>query len=193
MYVRQRTTKAGTISAALVESYRDGKGRPRQRLLANLYGETDTVKALAKLAAQREVLRKEREKLLTDYPHVEQFYETVTQNALQGYKYSAEERKEIDRLMQERERLLKRFATVERALAMIEKDGGVIKKHCTATPDEIQAAIKAHKEELRDAEAFALGAELGMVEGKAALRRLMILPPDKQPSVRKLARMAGLD
>jgi hypothetical protein len=33
-YIKTRTTKAGSISTALVEAYRDEKGRPRQRLLA---------------------------------------------------------------------------------------------------------------------------------------------------------------
>jgi hypothetical protein len=46
--VRKRTTKAGTVSTALVESYRDDQGRPRQRLIANLHGEPDPLRALAK-------------------------------------------------------------------------------------------------------------------------------------------------
>jgi hypothetical protein len=32
-----------------------------------------------------------------------------------------------------------------------EKDGPVIKKHCTATSDEIQAAIRAFKKKLHNA------------------------------------------
>ncbi len=59
----------------------------------------------------------------------------VTQNVLHGVQYSAEQRKEIDDLMRQRERLLKRFAKVEASLAAIEKDGTIIKKHCTASPD----------------------------------------------------------
>jgi hypothetical protein len=177
-YVRRRTTKAGTVSTALVEAYRDEAGRPRQRLLANLYGEPDNLKALAKLAAGREGLRMEREKLAAEAVHANQFYEVITRGTLQGQQYDADERKEIDGLLRKRERLLKRQAKVEAALIAIEKAGAVIKKHCAATPDEIQAAIQAHKAALRNAEAEALGAALIMRETvrvtTAKLRRLAI-------------------
>jgi hypothetical protein len=172
----RETTRAGTISTALVEAYRDKQGRPRQRVLANLRGEPEPLKALAKLAAQREVLRKEGKVLVAEAEAANQFYEVVTQNALHGFQYSAEQRKEIDDLMRQRERLLKRLAKVEASLAAIEKDGIIIKKHCTASPDEIQAAIWAYKTELRDAEALVFGLELAandeLKRAKAALRRL---------------------
>jgi hypothetical protein len=175
-YVRTRTTKAGSVSTALVEAYRDEQGCPRQRLLANLHGQPDTLKALAMLAGQREALRKERERLAADAVYADQFYEGITQNALQGRQYSDTERKEIDGWLRKRERLLKRLAKVDGALAAIARDGVVIKKHCTATSDEIQAAIRAYKEELQNAEALALGAGLSRImmgrEAKAKLRRL---------------------
>jgi hypothetical protein len=177
-HVRQRITKAGSASTALVESYRDGEGRPRQRLLANLHGEPDPLRALAKLAAQRDLLRKEKETMAIDQIQANQFYEIVTQKTLHGHRYSAPERKEIDGLMRARERLLKRLAKVEADLATIAKDGAIIKKHCTATPDEIQAAIKAYKQELSEAEAMVLGLEFALKEqmrpAKAKLRRLSI-------------------
>jgi len=43
-------TKAGMLSTTLIEAYRDENGLPRQRVLANLRGETNTLRALAKLA-----------------------------------------------------------------------------------------------------------------------------------------------
>src|SRR4029450_1464288 len=50
------------------------------------------------------------------------------------------------------------------------------KEHDTASPDEIQAAIRAYKTELRDAEALVFGLELAandeLKRAKAALRRL---------------------
>jgi len=145
-------------------------------VLANLRGEPEPLKALAKLAAQREALRKEGKVLVAEAEAANQFYEVVTQNALHGFQYSAEQRKEIDDLMRQRERLLKRLAKVEASLAAIEKDGIIIKKHCTASPDEIQAAIRAYKTELRDAEALVFGLELAandeLKRAKAALRRL---------------------
>jgi hypothetical protein len=173
-YTRRRTTKAGAISTALVESYRDEKGRPRQRLLANLHGEPDTLRALAKLAAQRETLRKEKEALATDAIEANKFYEIVTQKTLHGYQYSAPERKEIDGLMKKREHLLRRLAKVESDLATIQKDGAVIKKHCSATPDEIQAAIQAYKLELSDAETAMEGAKFVYKLTKATFRRMSI-------------------
>jgi hypothetical protein len=175
-YVRQRTTKAGTTSTALVEAYRDAQGRPRQRLIANLHGESTPLKALAKVAALRDALRKEKEGLAGEAVHANQFYEVVTQNTLHGHRYNAAERKDIDRLMRQRERSLTRLARIERDLAAIQKDGVSIKKHCTATPDEIQAAIKAHEKERRDAEALVLGIEVvtqgQLRKAKAAFRRL---------------------
>jgi chromosome segregation ATPase len=180
-YVVHRTTKAGSVSTALVESYRDGGGRPRQRLLANLYGEPDTLRALAKLAVQRDLLRKEKGEMAAEMVHANTVYETVTQNALRGHQYSGSERKEIDHLMRRRDGLLKRLAKIERTLGVIERDGAVIKKHCTATPDEVQTAVREHQRALRDAEAEALGwevaADLQRREVRARLRRLRITPP----------------
>ena len=52
----------------------------------------------------------------------------------------------------------------------------VIKKHCSATPDQIQAAIKAYKQKQDDAEALVVGMEYSLreslKEAKAKLRRL---------------------
>jgi hypothetical protein len=39
----------------------------------------------------------------------------------------------------------------------MENEISTIKKHCSATPDEIQAAIKAHKIAFDDAVAIAMG------------------------------------
>jgi len=62
-YITRRITKTGTVSTALVEAYRDEQGRSRQRLLASLHGEPDTLRALARLAMQRMKLLTEREEL----------------------------------------------------------------------------------------------------------------------------------
>jgi hypothetical protein len=166
-FVRTRGT-----ATALIEAYRDERGRPRQRLLANLHGEPDTLSALAKLAVRRDGLRKERDTLTADAVDANKFYEIVTLNSLQGKQYSATERKEIDTLLWQRERLRARMAKVESDLAAIQKDGAVIKKHCSATPDEVQAAIRAFKEKFHEAEVMSLGAEFMLKEAKAKRRRL---------------------
>jgi chromosome segregation ATPase len=174
-YVKTRTTGAGSVSTALVEAYRDESGRPRQRLLANLHGEPDTLSALAKLAARRDALRKEKDALTADAAEANRFYEVVTTNTLQGRQYSASERKEIDTLLRQRDRLVARLAKIETDLATIQRDGIAIKKHCSATPDKIQAAIKAYKQKLDDADAQAVGGEYMLKEAKAKLRRLQAI------------------
>jgi hypothetical protein len=145
-------------------------------VLANLHGEPDALSALAKLAARRDALRKEQQALAADAPHAEQFYEIVTTKTLHGHQYSAAERKEIDGLMKDRDRLLKRMAKVEAELAAIQKDGVVIKQHCNATPEDIQKAVRDYKQKVREAEALVLGLEVALgqqrKDAKARLRRL---------------------
>jgi hypothetical protein len=171
-YVRTRTIKAGTVSTALVEAYRDEQGRPRQRLLANLHGEPDVLTALAKLAARREALRKEKQTLAAEAVDANKFYEVVTQKTLDGYQWADAERTEINHLMAQRNRLLRRMAKIEADLATIQKDGAAIKKHCTATANDLQAAIRAFKQRYRDAEALVLGTEFSQRNAKAKFRRL---------------------
>jgi hypothetical protein len=144
-YVKTRKTGSGAISTALVEAYRNKDGRPRQRVLANLHGEPDALRALAKLASRRDALRKEQEAMAADAVVANQFYEVLTLKTLQGHQYSTAKRKQIDGLMRDRDRLLKRMAKVEAELAAIQKDGVVIKKHCNATPDEVQKAIRDYR------------------------------------------------
>ena len=65
---------------------------------------------------------------------------------------------------------------IEADLAAIQTDGVVIKKHCSATPDQIQDAIKAYKKKRHDAECMVVGTEfvlrLQLKQEKAKLRRL---------------------
>jgi hypothetical protein len=175
-FVRTRRSKAGAISTVLLEAYRDDQGRPRHRVLANLHGEPDLLNALAKLAARREALRKEQKTLDAEAVDANKFYEIVTQKTLAGHQHSETERKEIDGLMRLREHLLRRLEKIEADLAVIQKDGAVIRKHCTATADEVQAAIHAYKQRHRDAEVLVLGMELMQREkfkkARAKLRRL---------------------
>ena len=173
-FVRKRTTKAGNICTSLVESYRDTDGRPRQRVLVNLCGATTLVDALAKLAAQRELLQKEKAWLKPELEAAEIFYRTVTTAALQGRRYSAEKRKEIVRLFPKRERQIARGKKVDADLARIQKDGAVIQKHCDASPDEVQAAIRRYKKELAEAEAMMVGAEHYWKLAKSEFRRLSL-------------------
>jgi hypothetical protein len=171
-YVRTRKTKADTVSTALIEAYRDDRGRPRQRVLANLHGEPDTLSALAKLAAMRDDLRKELTSLVEAKPGFDEVYEVVTTRTLQGHVYSASDRREIDKGLRQRERMGKRILEIEDRLKAIGRDGVVIKKHCTATPDEIQAAIKAFQKKHHDAECLVLGMEFRLKDAKATLLRM---------------------
>ena len=162
-HITRRTTKAGSLSTALVQSYRDEQGRPRQRLLANLHGETDLLRALAKLAALREALRKERAE---PSEALEKFDEIVCARPIE----------ELDGIVRARDRTMDWLKKIDNELAAIQKDGVVIKRHCDATPEKIQAAIKTFKKELHDAEYLvkwrAFLARQKLDEAKATLRRL---------------------
>jgi hypothetical protein len=129
-HIRRRTTKAGSVSTAHVESYRDEMGRPRQRLLANLHGEPDMVSALAKLEFQRDALRKHRDEQRAEEPLPNGGDDEIA---------------------------VEYFAKIDDDLAAMENEISIIKKHCSAAPDEIQAAIAAHKIALDDALAMATG------------------------------------
>jgi hypothetical protein len=171
-FVRTRGT-----TTTLVEAYRDTNGRPRQRLLANLHGEPDTLSALAKLAARREALQTELAVLRQEESDINPAYRMFTAGVVAGRQYSAAERKEIDPLLRQRDRLLARITAIEAALAVIKKDGIVIKKHCDASPAEVQAAIQRFKKEFYEAEALSLGLEYTLQQSKevkAKLRRLSI-------------------
>ena len=159
-YIKRRTTKSGDLSTALVESYRNEAGKPRQRILANLHGAESLVAALGRLAAERDRLRKERHQLEPDIPHMEKFYEVVTLNTLNGHRYGDEERKEIDLLMKARKRLLKRIAEIDAQLDGIQKDGATIKRHCQASSDEIRAEAQIHAKRLHEFDCVKLGLEM---------------------------------
>ena len=171
-FARRRKTKGGGLSTALIESYRDGNGRPRQRLLANLYGAETPREALAKLAAQRERLRKEKAFRQSELDGTTEDYKAVTMGGLQGHRFTPTERKKIDRFLWERRRVEARIKEIGSALARIQKDGAVVRKHCGASRAEIQTAIRRYKKQLDDAEKGVLGAAFTNYQAREELRRL---------------------
>jgi hypothetical protein len=151
-FVRRRTAKSGSISTALVEAYRDESGRPRQRILANLHGEPDTLRALAKLKYQQADLRKHRDS---------QWAEVQASNEY------------------EPDFVAEYFAELDADLAAIDKEISTLEKHCRATPGKIRAAIREHEEALNNVVVVAMGSLLDAwgrqdahKAAKAALRRL---------------------
>ncbi len=171
-FVRQRKLKSDGVSTALVEAYRDANGRPRQRLLANLYGAATPLEALAKIAAQRERLREEKDYLVSVMTGSADYYKAITGLSMRGHPFSPEERKDIDRFLSAREHVIKRLKVVDAALARIQKDGVAIKKHCDASQAEVQAAIRRYKKQLDHAEKAVLGAAFYVFQAKQELRRL---------------------
>jgi hypothetical protein len=169
-FVRKRTIGSGSVSTALIEAYRDDSGRPRQRSLANLHGEPDTLRALAKLAAMREAMRQERDWLAKQVADANQW---LAQN---GIALSAQDPVGFLDARGKRDDFARELAAVEAKLTKIEREGAVIKKHCAATPDEIQAAIREYKKRLHDAKCLVLGMEFinggRLKEAKAKLRQL---------------------
>ena len=91
-----------------------------------------------------------------------------------GHKYSAAERKDIDRLLRARKKLLKRSEKVDTLLAQISREGAIIKKHCEASPAQIQAAIRAFQKKLKETQALVAGSEFFLYKAKQDLRRLSL-------------------
>jgi hypothetical protein len=150
-YVRKRTTKAGSLSTTLVESYRDAAGRPRQRVLANLHGEPDALRALAKLTAMYDVLSKQREEEHAAPSNEGAGFVLVTDRALTEYNH--------------------RLAQIDRQLATIERELAVIDKHCTASDDEFQEAVQRYQREYCEAFERVLGLAMARKQADAALRQ----------------------
>jgi len=128
-YFRQRITKAGTVSTALVES---GQGEPRQRVLVNLHGEPDTLRAVARLTVRRTSLLAERKELASGKADND------------GKVVSATEASEV-------------IASIDTKLAALAREQAILEQHCTATSKRIQAATQAYQRELKDAALAVLG------------------------------------
>jgi hypothetical protein len=152
-YVRIRTTKSGSVSTALVEAYRDEKGRPRQRLIANLHGETTVVAALAKLSVYAEGLRIERTALIEELPAA--LDASGRPGALMVQSKPGRE-----------------LNAVTAKLAATEREMAVLVRHCQASDEEINAAAELHRKVLSDTARAALGAHYYAAQYDAAMRRL---------------------
>lgn len=150
-YVRKRTTKAGSLSTTLVEAYRDKSGHPRQRVLANLHGETDTLRTLAKLAVMHDVLSEQREEEHAEPSNRGAGFVLVSDRALTEHNH--------------------RIAQINRQLATIERDMAAINKHCSASDNEFQEAVQRYREECRKAFEWAFGLAMARKQADAALRR----------------------
>jgi hypothetical protein len=135
-FVRKRATKAGSTSTALVEAYRDHNGRSRHRILANLHGEPDVLSAIAKLMVLHSGLRSEQDSMVKE----------------------VEEISEIDGKRQWARRLLPRFEQIEATMPRIEREVAAIRKYCSATDQEIEAACEAFQNRISNAAKACLGA-----------------------------------
>jgi hypothetical protein len=146
-YVRRRVTSSGSFSTALVEAYRDDRGRPRQRLLANMHGEPDVMRALVKaqwrLTALEELIEEHRGMAASD-PYAKAHPQRVA-------RY---------------------FAELDAKRDVIKREVEVLSAHCTAGDDEMRAAVKERGQAVRDAEAAAKEAFLWSKVFRAELRRL---------------------
>jgi hypothetical protein len=150
-YVRTRTTRAGTVSTTLVEAYRDETGRPRQRVLANLHGEPDTLRALAKLAVTHDALSMAGDE--------------GAEPAKEGAGFVLI----TDRALTKHDR---HIARVDRQLAAIEREMAVISEHCTASDDAFQEARRRYCEDYCRAVERVVGVGIERKLALAALRRL---------------------
>jgi hypothetical protein len=144
-HIRKRTTKAGSVSTTLIEAYRDKRGRPRQHVLANLYGEQNTLRALVKLVLKHDALLEQRE-------------EEHAEPSKRGANFVL---------------VTEHMAHIDRQLAAIERDIAAISEHCTASEDEFQEAVQRYKEECGRALEKALGLAMASKQANAAVRKLI--------------------
>jgi hypothetical protein len=124
------------------------------RLLANLHGEPDTLRALARLAVQQTSLLADRQ-------------------ALANGKAIDEEDELIDVTFARQ-----LIADIDAELADLAREQAILKRHCTATPKEIQATAKAYQREHQNAANAAVGRmllwslEKQLKKAKATVRRM---------------------
>jgi hypothetical protein len=150
-FVRQRTTKTGSISTTLVESYRDQNGRPRQRILANLHGEPDTLQALVKLAAMRDTLLERLEEEHAEPRNRGEGFVLVSERALTKHN--------------------RRLAQC-RQLTTIERDMAAIGKHLPPVSDaELRQAARRYMEDYCRAVKRVMGLAVALKQAEAVLRR----------------------
>jgi hypothetical protein len=149
-YVRTRTTKAGIMSTTLIEAYRDENGLPRQRVLANLHGETNTLRALAKLAVMHDMLSRERNQGAEPAQEGPGFV-LITSRASAKHDHH--------------------IAQIDRRLAAIEQEMAVIREHCTASDDAFQKACRHYNEDCRRAVERVMGLSHERKQAAALLRR----------------------
>jgi hypothetical protein len=151
-YVRKRTTKAGSVSTTLVESCRDETGRPRQRILANLHGEPDLARALAKLVTMHGLLLEQREEEHAEPDKRGAGFVLVPERALTRYNH--------------------RIDQIDRQLASIKRDMAAINKHCTSSDDELLEAMQRYRQEYCAAFERAMGLAMARKQADAVLRRM---------------------
>ena len=186
-FIRKRRTSSGNLSAALVEPYRDSAGRPRQRVLANLYVCETTLEALAKLSAQRQRLRQERGQIASMLKQTDEWAAAAINIAADSAKarqldLSPQERRELGEILKGRKKAKARLARIETLLKRVQNDGAVIRKHVAATENEIQQAIKDYQERLHEAEMMIQGINMSASMAKREFARLS-LPGEAHKSI----------
>ena len=178
-FIRKRRTSSGNLSAALVEPYRDSAGKPRQRVLANLYGCETTLEALAKLSAQRRRLRQERKEIESMLAKTAEWAAGAVRLAtgpaeMKRAGVTAQEYRDLSVLMVDRKKAKARLDRIDALLSRVQKDGAVIRKHVTATEKEIQQAIKDYQGRLDKAEKMIIGVDFSVSMAKREFARLSL-------------------
>ena len=178
-FIRKRRTSSGNLSATLVEPYRDSAGRPRQRVLANLYGCETTLEALAKLSAQRQRLRQECKEIESMLAKTAEWAAVAVRLAtdpaeMKRAGVTAQEYRELSRLMVDRKKAKTRLARIDALLNRVQKDGAVIRKHVDGTEQDVQKAIKDYQEKLNKAEASATVAAVMADQAQQETARLSL-------------------
>ena len=153
-YVRQRITRTGTVSTALVESYRDGQATPAT-------------------APARQPARRAR------YAKGAGAAGRATDEPARGTETTDERGTDDDGEAVDVATARRVFAAIDAELAKLAREQTIIRKHCTATGKQIQAATRAYQQELEDAVNAAMGRmvelwglEKGLKKAKTKVRRM---------------------
>ncbi len=178
-FIRKRRTSSGNLSTALVEPYRDSAGRPRQRVLANLYGCETTLEALAKLSAQRLRLRHERKEIESMLAKTAEWAAVAVRLATDPAErkrigVTAQEYRDLSQLMRDRKKAKTRLDRIDALLGRIQKDGAVIRKHVDGTEQDVQKAIREYQERFDKAEKMIMGTEISIAMAKREFARLSL-------------------
>ncbi|MDJ0942164.1 MAG: hypothetical protein QNJ30_01775 [Kiloniellales bacterium] len=157
-FVRRRTTAGGTLVTTLMESFRDDRGRPRQRTLANLHGAESADQALARVVAVTARLEELCRVIEADAKSVARAAASL--DGGRDGELAWEARIERGALQSRKRWLRSRARQLRAALAALEGERRVLEAYRTWDDAELRRAIEREGKALDAAAKAAVGERL---------------------------------